>query len=107
MKINKSKLFIIAHTLVRVYKITLSEALKISWKNMKLKISLHEGGAHFQYLKKDGTLRETFGTLHNIEHLLVGSDKFQNDKLTFRYYDLEKKAFRAFKIINLISVEQF
>ena len=47
MKVNKSKLFIIAHTLVRVYKITLSEALKISWKNMKLKISLYEGGAHF------------------------------------------------------------
>lgn len=103
----KSKLFIIAHSLVRVHKITFSEALSISWKNMKLKVFMHEGGVHFQYQKKDGSLRETFGTLHNIEHLLVGSNKFQSDTLTLRYFDLEKKDFRAFKMINLISVEQF
>lgn len=103
----KSKLFKIAHSLVKVHKVTFSEALSISWKSMKLKVSMHDGGIHFQYQKKDGSLRETFGTLHNIEHLLIGNNKFQNDILTLRYFDLEKKDFRSFKIINLVSVEQF
>lgn len=101
----KSTLFKVAHQLKNVYKISFSEALKISWKNAKLRIKLHEGGVHFQYLKKSGEEREAFGTLRNIEHLLVGSDKFESDKLTFRYYDLEKQTFRAFKMINLVSIE--
>ena len=49
-------------------------------------------------------MRNAIGTLHNVEHLLVGSDKFHNDIFTLRYYDLEREAFRAMKVNNLVSI---
>lgn len=104
MKYSRSKIMVIAHTLKKVYKMTFSEAQSLAWKNTKLKIAMHQGPVEFSYLKKDGTTRETVGTLHNIEHLLIGSDKFKNDILTVRYYDLEKSSFRSMKMCNLITV---
>lgn len=81
-----------------------SEAQRLSWSNAKLKSALHQGPVQFSYKKKNGEIREAVGTLHNVEPLLVGSNKFSNDVLTLRYYDLEKEDFRAMKINSLISV---
>lgn len=103
-KYSRSKILVIAHILRKKYNISFGEAQKISWKCAKLKNALHQGIVGFTYMKKDGTFRNAIGTLHNVESLFVGSDKFQNDILTLRYYDLEKQAFRALKINNLVSI---
>lgn len=103
-KYNRRKIMTIAHALKRVYKMSFSEAQKLAWSNAKLRTALHQGPVQFSYKKKNGEVRQAIGTLHNIEPLLVGSDKFQSDILTLRYYDLEKQDFRAMKINNLISV---
>ena len=102
MKYNRSKIMTIAHALRRVYKMSFSEAQKLAWANVKLKMSLHQGPVQFSYKKQNGEVRQAIGTLHNVEPLLVGSSKFSNDILTLRYYDLEKEGFRAMKMSNLI-----
>lgn len=101
---NRSKIMMIAHALKKVYKMSFSEAQKLAWSNIKLKTALHQGPVQFCFRKKNGEIRQAIGTLHNVTPLLVGSDKFANDILTLRYYDLEKEAFRAMKMSNLISV---
>lgn len=103
-KYNRSKVLVLAHALVRVYKMTFGEAQKLAWKNAKLRVALHQGAVCFTFMKKNGEERKAIGTLHNVEHLLVGSNKFQNDIFTLRYYDLEKQDFRAMKINNLVSI---
>ena len=79
MEYNRSKIVKIAHALKKVYKISFGEAQKIAWSNAKLRVALHKGPVQFSYKKKNGELRQAIGTLHNVEPLLVGSDKFQND----------------------------
>ena len=101
---NRSKIMTIAHALKRVYRMSFSEAQKLAWSNIKLKTALHQGPIQFCYKKKNGEIREAVGTLHNVEPLFVGSDKFSNDILTLRYYDLEKEDFRAMKMNSLISI---
>ena len=101
---NRSKIMIIAHALKRVYKMSFGEAQKLAWSNSKLKVALHQGPVQFSYKKKNGEIRQAIGTLHNVAPLLVGSDKFQKDILTLRYYDLEKEDFRSMKMNNLISI---
>lgn len=100
----KSVVFKMAHQLMKNFHWTLSEALKQSWKVWKLRKQLHQGICQFNYLKKDGTLREAFGTLRNVEYLYKGSNKFQFDNLTVRYFDVEAQDFRAFKAQNLQSI---
>ena len=103
-KFSRSKIMTISHALKKVYKLPLGEAQKLAWKNAKLKNALNQGSVQFTYMKKNGELRKAVGTLHNIEYLFSGSDKFQNDNLTLRYYDLEKNDFRAMKIKNLVLI---
>ena len=105
-KYNRSKVLKIAHSIKRVYRISFGEAQKVAWSNVKLKMALHQGPVKFSYKKKDGEIRQAIGTLHNVEPLLIGSNKFQNDIFTLRYYDLEKKDFRSMKINNLISINK-
>ena len=104
MKYNRSKILKLTWALKRVYKMSFSEAQKLAWSNTKLRVALHQGPVQFTYKKKNGEMRNAIGTLHNVEHLLAGSDKFHNDIFTLRYYDLEKEAFRAMKMNNLVSV---
>lgn len=108
MKIDnlfRKKICIIANNLFKSYNITRSESFKISWKNQKLKKKMYEGGVHFFYRKLNGEMRESFGTLRNIDFLLTGSNKFKNDILTFRYYNLINKRFESFKMYNLLEVD--
>lgn len=105
LKEIRSKVLKLAHSLKKEYLISFGEAQIIAWKNIKLKIALHKGPVYFSFLKKNGQTRNALGTLHNVNHLLVGSDKFKQDNFTIRYYDLEAKAFRAFKVNNLLEVK--
>jgi len=42
---------------------TWSEALKMAWAKIKLQFKLRNGIAHFLFTKKNGEIREAFGTL--------------------------------------------
>lgn len=100
----RSKVLKIAHNLVKTLGWSLSEALKQSWKAYRLRKMMHAGSVDFIFKKVSGEMREAHGTLNNIEHLLSSSDKFSSDLLTFRYYDLESRGFRAFKVQNLETI---
>lgn len=83
---------------------TMSEALKVSWANFKLKARMKSGIVRFYFRKVNGTTREAFGTLS--EKLMPetkGTGKKQNDTLQ-TYFDTERGEFRSFKKANLLSI---
>lgn len=62
------------------------------------------------FTKKDGTVRELFGTLDNAYLPEKGQKDMENqvklkDYETFTIWDLEADGWRAFKTANLIKVE--
>ena len=72
---------------------------------------LQKGKVHFQYRKKDGTLRKAFGTLAADLLPAPASSTDTRDSARDRmkrrfpddsvlYYDLDKKAFKSFKMAN-------
>ena len=56
----------------------------------------------FTFEKKDGTLRRAIGILKDIPGTPAGTRK-ENYK-TVAYFDLDKKAFRCFKVESLVSI---
>ncbi|NDV97002.1 DUF2693 domain-containing protein [Dysgonomonas sp. 521] len=71
-----------------------------------LQLRLSNGTAHFLYKKKDGSIREAFGTLLNrvVEKNINGLGeprKFYNCQA---YFDIEEQAWRSFKYENLITI---
>ena len=95
----------LAHFITKTYKVCLSDAFKLAWKNVKLKNKLHKGGVNFCYLTKTGFHNQVFGTLKNIDHLFNKEIKINNNPRYCHYYDLGKRGFRTFEINKLISVE--
>jgi hypothetical protein len=61
---------------------------------------LHEGVVEFEFIKKDGSVRQATGTLV-AEHLPApkadsdGTTRKSNDNVLV-YFDMEKKSFRSF-----------
>lgn len=102
--INKSNLMKAAWTLVKKAEVkTISEALKVVWKAMKLKLALATGIVKFQYRKVSGEIRTAIGTLKS--GLVNYEPKGINRKpcyTTICYWDIEKNGFRSFCISNLI-----
>lgn len=63
-----------------------------------LKQMLHEGIVNFEFIKKDGTLRQAKGTLL-AEHLPALKENEKSRKPSDNvvvYFDMEKNAFRSF-----------
>lgn len=60
----------------------------------------------FYYAKADGSIRKAIGTLNNVPAgaTLGGKKVTKPSYKTMTYFDVEKKAFRCFKIENLICV---
>lgn len=82
---------------------TMSEALKVSWMNLKLKARMKKGIIRFFYYKTDGTVREAFGTLkESLMPETKGTGRKANDTLQ-TYFDTEKSEYRCFKIANLVK----
>lgn len=83
---------------------TISEALKIAWKEIKLLERLRSGVAYFSFKKIDGTIRNAIGTLRegNFNYEYKGTKATRSGIVS--YYDIEKRAFRSFKVNNLISI---
>ncbi len=68
---------------------------------------LMKGGiCHFVYAKKDGTLREAWGTLNRslVEKHIVGTGESRECYATTAYFDTEKGAWRSFRWENLVAV---
>lgn len=71
-----------------------------------LKAKLQGGIAHFTYLKKDGSLREAWGTTsHNLIKANVNGNGIDRDSVNcVCYWDVEKGGFRSLRFENLVKV---
>lgn len=71
-----------------------------------LKEKLKNGVAHFVYMKKDGTLREAWGTTSDnlMKANINGRGISRNSVNCVCYWDCEKGGFRSLRFENLIQV---
>jgi len=84
---------------------TLSEALKVAWRNAKLVTAMKTKIVRFIFRKVNGLdTREAFGCL--IEGVMPETlPENKKDNATIQiYYDTEVQGWRSFKKANLISV---
>lgn len=103
-KKQMSELMKQAWMFVRKYGMTMSEAMRHAWKNLKLKLMMRKGIVRFYFQKVDGSIREAYGTL--VASMLPptkGTDRPSNPT-TQVYYDTEKEQYRCFKVANLLSI---
>ena len=71
-----------------------------------LKEKLRNGVAHFLYMKKDGTLREAWGTcLGNLMRATQNGRGLSGDQVnTVKYYDVMVGGYRSLRYENLVQV---
>ena len=71
-----------------------------------LKNKLQNGVAHFIYQKKDGSIREAWGTTsYDLVKANVNGRGIERDYVNcVCYWDVEKGGFRSFRFENLIQV---
>ena len=89
-----------------------SEALRRAHLASKLLRALGEGVATFEYMKKDGTLREARGTLCHGISKAFDDYEYKEDSLisecplgmTFQYWDLDREAFRTFSADRVVRI---
>lgn len=103
IKYNRSEIFTLAHSFIRKYGVSLSEALTIAWRNAKLKNELYQKIAHFYFQKMDGTIREAWGTLAEDKIPATQGNRKRNDTVQV-YFDTEKEEWRCYKKINLVAI---
>ena len=85
--------------------LNMSEALKVAWRNAKLKISMKLKIVKFYFRKVDGTMREAYGTLSaKLIPTVAGSDDRKKNDTVMVYFDGERQEWRSFKKANLISI---
>lgn len=91
-----------------IAKRTNSEAMGVIKAQMidLLKAKLQMGVAHFVYMKKDGTLREAWGTTaNNLIKANVNGRGISRDLVNcVCYWDVEKGGFRSLRFENLVQV---
>lgn len=75
-----------------------------AWQLYRLAKAMREGAVTFYYEKADGSIRKAVGTLKGIPAgaTLGGKKVTKPSYKTMAYFDIEKKAFRCFKVENLI-----
>ena len=83
---------------------TFSEALKLSWAQYKNVTAMKSGIVSFTFKKVDGSIRQATGTRHaaHITVSIKGSERPSPFNIC-KYFDLEKQAFRSYRIENLIA----
>ena len=94
----------LAWQFVKINGMSLSQALRTAWRNVKLRAAMSVRIVKFYFQKVDGTTREAYGTL--AERFLpaaVGVARRANDTVQ-TYYDTEKREYRCFKKANLLSI---
>lgn len=85
---------------------TWAACVKAAWNLYHLAQRMRQGVVEFSYRKADGTIRKAFGTLVGIPSgsTLGGKKVTKPSYKTMCYWDMERMAFRCFKVENLISV---
>ena len=104
-KINRSKLFKIAHALIRKSQVaSFSEALRLAWKAIRIYTQMQIGKVEFSFTKLDGSIRKAIGTLCDIDYSpsTNGRSRVKPDDDVICFYDVEKNHFRSFRVIALI-----
>ena len=71
-----------------------------------LKRQMRNGIAHFVFMKKDGTLREAWGTTNRslARKYTNGNGDSREYYATTAYFDVEKGAWRSFRWENIVAV---
>lgn len=71
-----------------------------------LKSKLQSGVAHFTFLKKDGSIREAWGTTaRNLMKANINGNGISRDSVNcVCYWDVEKGAFRSLRFESIIHV---
>ncbi|MBQ2037731.1 MAG: DUF2693 domain-containing protein [Alistipes sp.] len=71
-----------------------------------LKAKLQSGVAHFIYIKKDGSLREAWGTCaSNLMKATQNGRGLSGDQVnTVKYFDVEAGGYRSLRYENLVQV---
>lgn len=84
----------------------LSQSLQTSVLIEVLQFKLMNGTAHFLYRKKDGTIRETWGTL--LEKVVLNNVNGHGEPRRYynchAYFNIETQSWRSFKYENLITI---
>lgn len=83
---------------------SMSEALKVAWANIKLRMAMKSRIVKFYFLKINGEIREAYGTLRaNLIGETTGTGRKANDAIQ-TYWDTEKQEYRCFKKANLLRI---
>lgn len=71
-----------------------------------LKRQMHNGIAHFVYLKKDGSIREAWGTINKslAKKYINGKGGSRECYAITAYFDVEKGGWRSFRWENIMAV---
>ncbi|MBQ2176757.1 MAG: DUF2693 domain-containing protein [Alphaproteobacteria bacterium] len=97
----------LAWTFVKQHNMSMSDALKCAWANAKLHFMMRDGFVNFQYIKKDGSVRDAKGTTR-LDILpngaLKGGMRTTDPKRFQVYYDDTKKAWRCFDRSRLVKI---
>lgn len=73
-----------------------------AWQLHRFAGLLSRGNVSFLFEKADGSLRRATGTLKEAEKLVKGTGK--KTYRVFCYFDVEKNAFRSFRVENFICI---
>ena len=74
----------------------------------ELKKRMKDDVVHFTFKKKDGSIRQAYGTRAN--DVLIQRDSIPGDnghsRGTFPYFDIERQAWRCFKVETLMDIDR-
>ena len=97
-----------AHRANVIARLTGSEAIGIIKAQMidLLKAKLQSGVAHFIYMKKDGSIREAWGTCSgNLMRATQNGRGLSGDQVnTVKYFDVVAGGYRSMRFENLVQV---
>ena len=85
-----SEIMRLAWQFVKRNGVTISEALKASWCNAKLKTKMSCGIVKFYYQKVDGTKREAYGTLNGRFIPAVAGTDNRKKMIPFKFILIQK-----------------
>ena len=94
----------LAWQFVRKNGMSLSDALKKAWQNIKLRAMMQQRICKFYFQKVDGSIREAYGTLKETLIPATGSDNRKKNNTVQTYFDTEKQEWRCFKKANLMNI---
>lgn len=95
----------LAWQFVRRNGLSKSEAMRLSWANLRLWGKMKKGVVCFRFMKTDGSVREASGTLNNgLMPAIKSLGKRTANDAVQAYYDTACGEFRSYRKANLLSI---